>query len=306
MATVLACAALALGGCDSCGRNDRHLAQAATMPPLAAPGPIAPLDVGGFGSAVVALPGGATRPTPVLVAVLGIGDTPEEQCSTWRDIVHEHAFVLCPRGAPNIVEELEDAGAAEASTTPASPAPEEGVDEGEGRDAEAPPAPSSSGSAKSKARKHQVGFYPVDLATLEREVSAGLSALKARYGAYVADSAPVYAGFSRGAFLGAQLVARRPERFRRVVLIEGGQTPWQRDAAAAFARGGGERVLFVCGQPSCVDESEPAAAVLRGERVSTRVVHGVGEGHGYQKQVKEELRRSFTWVIEGQPGWAAD
>ena len=37
--------------------------------------------------------------------------------------------------------------------------------------------------------------------------------------------------------------------------------------------------------------------------MEVRVVHGVGEGHGYRKQVKEELRRSFDWVTEGDPTW---
>jgi predicted esterase len=310
---LLAVGTVALGGCDACGKGDGHVAQAASMPPLVVPAPTAPLDVGGFGSAVVALPGGATRPTPVLVAVLGIGDTPEEQCSTWRDIVRERAFVLCPRGAPNMVEEVEDAGAeAAAPAAAALPKADTEAEEGDATDLEAPPPspPRSAeggrhadGATASRPKRRQVGFYPVDLTTLEREVSAALAALKARYGAYVADNELVYAGFSRGAFLGAQLVAKRPERFRRVVLIEGGQTPWQHDAAAAFARGGGERILFVCGQPSCVEESEPAAAVLRGELVTTRVVHGAGEGHGYQKQVKDELRRSFGWVTEGRPAW---
>jgi pimeloyl-ACP methyl ester carboxylesterase len=113
----------------------------------------------------------------------------------------------------------------------------------------------------------------------------------------------VYAGFSRGAFLGASLAAKHPERFTRLVLIEGGQTPWQAQSAASFAKGGGKRVLFVCGQPSCVDEAEPAAATVRSQNVETRVLYAAGEGHGYRKQVKEELLRAFDWVIEGDATW---
>jgi hypothetical protein len=43
--------------------------------------------------------------------------------------------------------------------------------------------------------------------------------------------------------------------------------------------------------------------VLRAERVDTRVIHGVGEGHGYKRQVKEELRRSFDWLTDGEDAW---
>lgn len=271
----LAVAALTLAGC----KREKQVPPAPKLPPLVAP-ESATLALSGFGAPVVAVPAGATKPLPVVVAVLGIGDSPEDQCKAWRDIVGTRAFVLCPRGAPNMVtDEVEDAGA-----------PSEAADE-------LPVARPEAG------RTRQVGFYPVDVATVDREVNAGLAGLKARYGAYVADREVVYAGFSRGAFLGASIAAKHPDRFKRVVLIEGGQTPWQASSAAAFARGGASRVLFVCGQPSCVDEAEPAAALLRAQKVESRVVHGVGEGHGYKRQVKDELRRSFDWLVEGDPLW---
>jgi pimeloyl-ACP methyl ester carboxylesterase len=272
------------------------------MAPLAAPTPTVALTVTGFGTSVVSLPSGTTRATPVLVAVLGIGDSPEEQCTAWRDIVGTRAFVLCPRGSPHMVEEVDEAGVGEGGEPAAESAEGESDEPAEAGTPRALAAPRKA----APARTHQVGFYPVDVPSLEREIAAALGALKARYGPYVAERNVVYAGFSRGAFLGAQLAARRPDLYRRVVLIEGGQTPWQHDSAAAFARGGGERVLFVCGQPQCVDESEPAAAALRGERVVAKVVHGEGEGHGYRRQVKEELRRSFEWVTDGVAGWASE
>jgi predicted esterase len=242
--------------------------------------------VSGFGDAVVALPVGATKPRPVLVAVLGIGDTPEDQCATWRDIVGVRAFVLCPRGAKHMVQEELDAG-----------------EPGTADDQEDSPEEDKPSARPDSGRFRQVGFYPVDVATLDREVSAGLSALKARYGAHVSEGNVVYAGFSRGAFLGASLALKRPALLRRLVLIEGGHSPWQAEAATTFARGGGQRVLFLCGQPQCVEDAERAAAALRGSKLDARVVHGEGEGHGYRKQVKEELRRNFDWVIEGDPTW---
>jgi pimeloyl-ACP methyl ester carboxylesterase len=282
---------LALMLSAACKREDRdeqrRAAVAIELPPLVASSPTAALPVAGFGEAVAIVPVGATRPAPVLVAVLGIGDSPEEQCATWREIVGARAFVLCPRGAKHmVVDEPEvEAGAGEAPA------------ESEVSEEERPSVRPDGG------RLRQVGFYPVDVPTLDREVAAGLAALKARWGAHVSDRDVVYAGFSRGAFLGASFAAKRPERFSRVILIEGGQSPWQPDTAAAFARGGGKRVLFVCGRPSCVEEAEPAAATLREHNLEVRVVHGVGEGHGYRKQVKEELRRSFDWITEGDATW---
>jgi predicted esterase len=285
---IRALAVVAMLQLASCRRSSRET-KPPPLPPLTASDSTT-LPLSGFGASVVSVPSGATRALPVIVAVLGIGDNPEDQCKAWRDIVGTRAFVLCPRGAPNMVtEEVEDAGA------PSEPA--------EPSDEPSDPPPTPSPSRPDAGRTHQVGFYPVDVASVDREVTVGLAALKARFGAYVADRQVVYAGFSRGAFLGASVAAKHPERFRRVVLIEGGQSAWQASSAAAFARGGAARVLFVCGQPKCVEESEPAAALLRTQRVEARVVHGAGEGHGYKRQVKEELRRSFSWLVEGDPLW---
>jgi pimeloyl-ACP methyl ester carboxylesterase len=235
------------------------------------------------------------------VAVLGIGDNAEDQCGVWREIVGPRAFVLCPRGAKHFVQE-EPEGEAESSSGSNGSA---GSSVAEGSDLTTNDSPEEEKpiTRADSGRVRQVGFYPVDVATLDREVSAGISALKTRFGAHVSDGQVVYAGFSRGAFLGASLAAKHPDRFTRVVLIEGGHSPWQPEVAATFARGGGKRVLFVCGQPKCVEDAEATVSTLRAQNVEARVVHGIGEGHGYRKQVKEELRRSFEWVTEGDPTW---
>jgi len=234
------------------------------------------MPVEGFADAVTVVPVGITRAAPVVVAVLGIGDTPEEQCATWKDLVGERAFVLCPRGLPNWVRP-------EATETPDDP--DKAVEEG-----------ASAGADVVDAAPKQVGFYMPDLARLESEVFAGVAALEKKWGKYVSTQEIVYAGFSRGAFLGAQLVAKKPERFKRAILIEGGHSPWTAETAAAFARGGGKRVLFVCGRQECVDDASAATATLAREKVETRSVFGQ-EGHGYKKQVKDETRRSLDWVF---------
>ena len=38
-------------------------------------------------------------------------------------------------------------------------------------------------------------------------------------------------------------------------------------------------------------------------KADTRVVIGQGEGHGYKRQVKEQLKANFDWVVEGDPAW---
>jgi hypothetical protein len=257
------------------------------LAPLAAPAPSSALPVPGYGDAVVVAPAGATTPAPVLVAVLGIGDTPESQCATWRELVGQRAFVLCPRGLPHYVREQREVTSEGSDVSSAPAQSDEDVAE---------PAPDS-------GKVVQVGFYHPELPVLEREVDAGLAALRARFGKYVAAGPVVYSGFSRGAFLGASLVAKSSKTYGRAILIEGGQSPWTEESAAAFAKNGGRRILFACGRPSCVTESEAAAAILAKQHVEAHIVHGEGEGHGYKKQVKDQIRASFDWVTEGDPLW---
>lgn len=308
--TLLAAALLALvGGCKSCN-NDTGVQPKGNLAPLTSP-PQVPLPVSGFGDAVVSVPIGATAAMPVVVAVLGIGDTPEEQCEAWRDIVGIRAFVLCPRGAKHYVQDDVDASADAPPVVPkqAPPPAPSSASSDDARDPETPappppaPAPAPAPTPKPKSEPRQVGFFPVDVPTLDRELAFAIAALRQRFTKYVSDKSFVYAGFSRGAFLGASIVARHPDKFGRAILIEGGQSAWTPESAATFAKGGGKRVLFACGQPSCVEEVAPPSAILKNQKIDIRVVHGTGEGHGYKKQVKDEIKKSFDWVVEGDPLW---
>ena len=62
-------------------------------------------------------------------------------------------------------------------------------------------------------------------------------------------------------------------------------------------------MLFACGQPSCVAESDPAMQLLARANVTTRIVHGEGEGHGYKGPVKEQIRQALAWVVDGDVSW---
>jgi hypothetical protein len=63
--------------------------------------PIVDLPIEGRRAAVVSLPLGAAGPRPVLVAAHGRDDLAEPLCETWRKIVNDRGFVLCPRGIPS-------------------------------------------------------------------------------------------------------------------------------------------------------------------------------------------------------------
>jgi hypothetical protein len=86
-------AALALGAC----RRSRSSGNAA--PPLAplAGSWLASLTVPRFAPAKVALPLGARRPRPLIVALHGDDDRPEWPCGSYHHVARS-AFVLCPSG----------------------------------------------------------------------------------------------------------------------------------------------------------------------------------------------------------------
>lgn len=247
------------------------------------------MPVAGFAQAVLVSPVGATRPMPIVVAVLGIGDTPENQCAVWRELVGQRAFVICPRFTPHYV-----------------PVPQERPNAGQGLlglllglpGDNAPEADPNAGAVV------QSGFRPTEVPEVEREIDAAIAALRKIFPKHVASGPAIYVGFSRGAFLGATLIAKNPAKYPRAIMIEGGQSAWTDASAAVYAKGGGKRVLFACGQPSCVAESEPASQLLGRARVTTRIVHGEGEGHGYVGPVKEQIRAALSWVVEGDAAWS--
>jgi pimeloyl-ACP methyl ester carboxylesterase len=140
-------------------------------------------------------------------------------------------------------------------------------------------------------------------AALEREIDAGLAALAALFPEHVDPGPVVHAGFSLGAIQGVPIATRTPAKRPRLVLVEGGHDKWTAEAAAAFAKGGGARVLFVCAQKWCTNDAKRAAARLERAGVMTRVVHSAEVGHRYDGPVAEEARKALPWVLEGDARW---
>jgi len=145
---------------------------------------------------------------------------------------------------------------------------------------------------------------------LLREIDAGVRALKAKYPAYVDDGPMLYTGFSLGAILGAWIVAHDPARFPRAVLTEGGEDRFTVQSAAAFARGGGQRVLFACGLKGRVGSATVAAKLLTRAGVPSRVVLGklptTGQFiHWYNGPVADEEKAQLDWMFEGDARWNA-
>lgn len=160
--------------------------------------------------------------------------------------------------------------------------------------ADQPPAASPAG----------VAYTYASVEALDREMTAGLEALRARFGAFMDDGPGLYVGCSLGANYGVQLATRDPRRFPRLLLGEGGHDRWTPDSARRFAEGGGQRVLFACGQEGCFQAATAKARVLRAAGVEAQVAHAPRSGHVCHARVAEEARRALPWLVAGDARWS--
>jgi predicted esterase len=142
---------------------------------------------------------------------------------------------------------------------------------------------------------------------LEREVDAAIAALGERFADHADLDRIVYTGFSLGAIMGVAIFGRgtNAARYPRAALVEGGHDRWTAASAKKYAEGGGRRVLFGCGQPSCVQAAKRASAFLEKAGVATRVVHGKNMGHTYDGAVAAEVRTAIPWLLEGDDRFGA-
>lgn len=145
-----------------------------------------------------------------------------------------------------------------------------------------------------------LGFRTVD--ELKREIYAGIAAIRARFGRYVAEGPMIYGGFSRGAFFGVPIAADDPASFPIVVLGEGGQSPWTTERALRFARGGGKRVLFVCSTAECEMQTPRAVAILKQAGIEAKMISAGHIGHIVDDRVVRLIRGEWHWVVSDRTG----
>lgn len=141
---------------------------------------------------------------------------------------------------------------------------------------------------------------------LEKEIDAGLAALRARWPQYVAEGPVLYTGFSLGAIMGVAIAGRTPgaARYPRMILVEGGYDRWTAPNLSGFTRESAERrVLFACGGTGCMQGAKVSARALDQRKVQTRVVGATRSGHTYDGAVADEVKAAFAWVIEGDARW---
>lgn len=142
--------------------------------------------------------------------------------------------------------------------------------------------------------------------SLEKEIDAGLYALRKQYGDYIDDGPIVYTGFSLGAIQGVTIAGRNPKQARRLVLVEGGHSAWKPEVVKAFAAEGNARILFVCSQPDCEKDANWAISRLSKAGVETRLVKIKNVGHRYDGPVAEATQKALPWVLAGDQRFGAN
>lgn len=138
---------------------------------------------------------------------------------------------------------------------------------------------------------------------LERELEAGIKALEQRFAPHVDTKDVVYTGFSLGAIQGAKIGARNPQRYPRLILVEGGYDRWTADSAKAFAKAG-KRVLFVCGQKGCQITAAQSVKLLEKAGAQGRTLLADGIGHSYGGPMNELIAENLGWLTEGDARWS--
>lgn len=140
-------------------------------------------------------------------------------------------------------------------------------------------------------------------AQTEKELFAGLEALKRRFPKHARADRVVFTGFSLGAIQGRGIVQRHPETFPRAVLTEGAYDGWSAALGKKLRESGVERVLFACGQSACVQSARQSARNLEKGGTPARVANGGNAGHTYDGSVAEAISREWRWLVEGETGW---
>lgn len=140
-----------------------------------------------------------------------------------------------------------------------------------------------------------------DVGYTEREIEAGLQALRSRYGGAVVTESPMLVGWSHGAKIGALLLARAPFAYGHVALGEGGYEQLTDATLNSWGKRPQRRVLFLCSTKPC--EITYGAVRRRCERagLDCRVEGTGGHKHPFDGDAVEMATRVLPWLLTGNP-----
>jgi pimeloyl-ACP methyl ester carboxylesterase len=134
------------------------------------------------------------------------------------------------------------------------------------------------------------------------ELRAGLAALKARFGAYVAPSPVLLIGYAEGAAVAADLIRQEPAFFARVALVNGSLGILSPSAIKIFAERGGKRALIFCTEAQCDAQGVERSLLLSRAGVASKSVLA-SVGPYLDQRFTDALRKEVPWLVEGDARW---
>lgn len=138
-------------------------------------------------------------------------------------------------------------------------------------------------------------------------IGRAIAATKKTFGAWVRDTASVVlAGFSMGAAEVARIAESDPKTYRRIVIGDAAHDP--RSAllfSRTWARGGGERALFMCTTSGCEPSMRAAAKRVATQETSAsaRLVIAPTQVHLLSDRAARAMRGDWKWLVDGADGW---
>jgi poly(3-hydroxybutyrate) depolymerase len=158
--------------------------------------------------------------------------------------------------------------------------------------------------APADSTKDDIRYTHVGGPALLAHIDAALAALVARYPDYVDPDHPLLAGFSLGSHEIVPLAVQDASRFPRIALVEGITDGFDDGRARAFVKGGGQRVLFGCGQRGCKLAAEAAARRLQARDGLPATVVFAPVDHTFDPPLEDAVHGQLPWLVQDDPRWA--
>ncbi len=136
------------------------------------------------------------------------------------------------------------------------------------------------------------------------ELRAALAALKQQYTDHLAPGSVVMVGIGRGADIAARIARQEPSFFSRLVLTEGGADQWTSSTVTLFQRGGGKRVLLVCGQVACLEEAEARRNLSERLGILARVAAAAPSERPDDAALAAAVKKEYKWLVTGDARFA--
>ena len=140
--------------------------------------------------------------------------------------------------------------------------------------------------------------------TIRRRVASAVTAVRARFGEYIAEGPTLYVGFSQGATLAGPTLLDPTQAFPFIALAEGGFGLVQDRAFLGKLKARGvESVLLACGTPNCFTSMRAAEPILSAAGIQALIGGDPKSGHNLNGEMQAGLQKVWPDFVAGLPNW---